>query len=179
MCLVVRGVRCLVALPGGAAWLMIRSVIVAHTGREGVKFRYDFSQTISMASFLAWMFNRLRPPSLGGRHRKSRAILGDESFSHMNFLIILVRAVSIEGGIPCALARNWVRPPTIAWTMVFFPKRVGLFLPHRSRSFLMRSNIGSQGAVAFVRFPIHAPRERIASPSVAMWTWSFTGVISS
>jgi hypothetical protein len=93
-------------MPGGAAWLMIKSVIVAHMGREGVKFRYNFSQTISMASFLEWMFNRLRPPSLGGRHRKSRAILGDESFSHINFLVILVRAVLIEGGIPCALARN-------------------------------------------------------------------------
>ncbi len=43
-----------------------------------------------------------------------------------------------------------------------------MFLPQRSRSFLIISRIGSHGAVAFVWFPIQAPRERTASLSREM-----------
>src|SRR5258707_9688759 len=94
-------------VPGGAALLMIRSVMVAQAGCKGEKSRYDLSQIISMASFLAWMLSRFSPPLLRGEHRMSYAILGDESSSHMNFQIILVRLVSIVVGIPFAFVRNW------------------------------------------------------------------------
>jgi len=70
-------------MPGGVALLRIRSMIIAHIGHEVVKLRYDFSQMISTASFLAWMFSRLRPPLLEGRYRYLRAILGDKSSSHI------------------------------------------------------------------------------------------------
>ena len=79
---------------------MIRSVIAAQVGRAVVKLRYDLSHMISMASFLAGISNRLRPPSLRGRQRKSRVILGDESSPHMKFWIILVKADLMGGGIP-------------------------------------------------------------------------------
>jgi hypothetical protein len=132
-----------------------------------------------MASFLACMLSRLSPPSLGGRHRNLSEILGDVSFSHMKSRIIFVRAFSIVAGIPCARVRNWVRPPTTACMMVFRPRRVGLLRPQRSRSFLIQSRIGSHGVMALVWFPIHTPRERIASPSAAIWTHSFIGSMSS
>jgi hypothetical protein len=172
-----RRARC--EVPGGAALLIIKSVSMVQVGCERVRFRYDFSHMISMASFLAWMFSRFRPPSLRGWHRKLRVILGDESSSHIKSRISLVRAVSTEVGIPCAWVRNWVWPHTMACTMVFLPKRVGLPLPHWFRSFLMRSRIGSQGVVAFVWFPIHALRERMALPSEAIWIWLFMGDMSS
>jgi hypothetical protein len=54
-------------VPGGAALLMIRSVIMAQVGRDGEKLRYDLSHVISMALFLAYMFRRFRPPLLSGR----------------------------------------------------------------------------------------------------------------
>lgn len=54
-----------------------------------------------------------------------RAMLGAESFPYMKFLIIFVKAVSIDWGIPWAFVRNWVHPPTTACTMVFRPYRVG------------------------------------------------------
>lgn len=114
-------IRARCEVPGGAALSIMRSVIVAQRGREGVKLRYSFNHMISIASFLEWMFSRLRPPWLVGRLRKSRVILGDESSSHMKFLIILVRIDSIEAGIPWALVRNWVRPPIIACVMSFLP----------------------------------------------------------
>src|SRR5258708_18334325 len=139
------------------------------------KSRYDLSQIIFMASFLDWMLSRFSPPLLRGEHRMSYAILGDESSSHMNFQIILVRAVSIVVGIPCAFVRNWVCPPITAWMIIFLPYRVGLLLPHCSRSFLILSSTGSQGAVALVWLLIHAPRRWIAVLSGAMWMSSFSG----
>ena len=87
-------------IPGGAALLMIKSVIVAHECRVGLKSRYAFSHMISIASFLVRMFRRSSPPSLVGMFKKSKAILGEESSSHMKLRIILVRAVSIAEGIP-------------------------------------------------------------------------------
>ena len=56
-------------VPGGAALLMIWSVTAAQVGREEVKFKYDFSHTISITSFLVWIFSRFRLPSWGGRLR--------------------------------------------------------------------------------------------------------------
>ena len=123
-------------VPGGAALLMIRSVIVAHVGRDGEKLRYVLSHVSSMASLRALMFNRLRPPSLVGRYRTFRAILGEESSSHMKLRITLIKAASVVGGIPWALVRNWVRPPIIACTSDFLPNSVGLILFHRFKSFL-------------------------------------------
>lgn len=162
-------------IPGGAALLMIKSVIVAHVCRLGLKSRYVFSHVISIASFLDCMFRRSSPPSLVGMFRKSRAILGEESSSHIKSRIILVRADSIAVGIPWAFVRNWVRPPMIACIMIFLPCRVGLFLFHLCRSFLIWSNIGSHGAMSFVLLPIQAPRERIASPSTAIWMHASSG----
>lgn len=49
-------------VPGGAALSMVRSVSVAHAGREGVKLRYSFSHVILMASFLIGISSRFRPP---------------------------------------------------------------------------------------------------------------------
>ena len=59
-------------------------------------------------------------------------------------------------------------PPIMACIMVFLPWRVGLLLFHRSRSFLILSSISSHGVVASVLFPIQAPRDRTASPSLAI-----------
>ncbi len=108
-------------VPGGATLLRIRSMIVAHIGCVGVKLRYNFSHIMSIASFLALMFNRLKPPSFMGRYRKSRAILGDESSFHMKFHVILIRAFLIDDGMPWALVRNWVRPPMTTCAMIFLP----------------------------------------------------------
>lgn len=165
-------------VPGGAALLMIRSVIVAHVGRVGVKSRYVLSHVISMASFRARMLRRFRPPALMGICRYCKAILGDESSFHMKSRIIFVRAVSIGTGIPCALVRNCVRPPTTAWMMIRLPSKVGLLLLQRSRSFLILSRIGSHGVASLVWLPIHAPRDRIASPSSAMCMRGSKGSLS-
>ena len=54
-------------VPGGAVAFIRISVTVAHAGREGDRSRYAFSQVTSIASFLAFMLSRLRPPSLRGR----------------------------------------------------------------------------------------------------------------
>ena len=56
---------CLVVLGGVVVSIKI-SVILAHFGHAGVRFRYAFSHMISMASFLALMLSRLSPPSWMG-----------------------------------------------------------------------------------------------------------------
>jgi hypothetical protein len=93
---------------------MIISVIAAHVGCNGEKFRYLLNQMMSIASFLTEMSRRSSPPSFIGWHSISHAILGDESLSHMKPSNILFRAILMCWGIPCALARNCVWPPTTA-----------------------------------------------------------------
>lgn len=98
--------------------------------------------------------------------------------SQMKFWISFVSASRIVSGIPCAFVRNWVRPPTIACTISLFPLSVGWTDFHLSRSLWMRSIMGSQGLVSRVLFPIHAPSDRIASPSFAIRTSFCIGVSS-
>src|SRR5713226_6764380 len=59
--------------------------------------------------------------------------------------------------------------------MIFLPYRVGLLLPHQSRSFLILSSTGSQGAVILVWLPIHVPRRRIAVLLGAILMHSLSG----
>jgi hypothetical protein len=59
------------------------------------------------------------------------------------------------------------------------PFRVGCPLFHRSSLILILSKIGSQGEASFTQFPIHAPRERVASPSFAIRMFSFSVLWSS
>ena len=86
-----------IARLGASSWT-IMSVIAAHVGRDGEKFRYLLNQMMSIASFLADISRRSSPPSFIGRHSVSHAILGDESSSHMKPFIILFRAVSMCWG---------------------------------------------------------------------------------
>ena len=58
--------------------LIMRSVILAHEGCVGEKFRYARSHVISIASFWALMSSRFRPPFSIGMYRVFRAILGEE-----------------------------------------------------------------------------------------------------
>ena len=110
---------------GGATALMMISVMAAHAGRVGEKFRYNFSQMRSIALFLALRLSRPIPPSSIGFCRVFRAILGEESSSHMKDVILLVRAFSMFSGIPCAWVRNCVCPPITAWIISRRPSRVG------------------------------------------------------
>ena len=79
----------------GVAVSIIRSIILAQSGQFGLKSRYVLSQVISIASFCAWMSNSFSSPSSIGFLRTSIAILGEESSSHMKFLMILVSATSM------------------------------------------------------------------------------------
>ena len=110
---------------GGAAALIWISVMVVQSSHVGDMFRYPFSHITLIASFLALMSRIFRPPSLIDLYRYSRAILGEVLLSHMESLIIWVRASSMFGGIPWAIVRNWVWPPMIAWIMRRFPYSVG------------------------------------------------------
>ena len=60
----------------GAAASMRISVMIAQGGRAWVRSRYVFSHIKSIASFLAFMSRRLRPPSSMGHCRNSRVSLG-------------------------------------------------------------------------------------------------------
>jgi len=154
-----------IACLGASSWT-IMSVIAAHVGCEGEKFRYLLSQMMSIASFLADMSRRSSPPSFIGRHSILHAILGDESSSYMKPFIILFRAVLMYWGIPCVLARNCVWPPTMAWIISFLLFRVGCSLFHLSRLLFILSIIVSQGVSSFVLLPIHASNILIDSPSL-------------
>ncbi len=166
---------------GASSW-MIMSVIAAQMGHVGEKFRYFFSQIMLMASFLAVISRRPSPPSCIGWHRVLHVILGEESSSYIKLFIILFRVFSMCLGIPCALARNWVWPPTTAWIISFLLFRVGWRCFHLSRLLFILSIIVSQGASSFVWFPIQAPSILIDSPSLATcilsvsrdWSLSFS-----
>ena len=69
---------------GGADALIRMSVIIAQVGRDGEKFRYDFSHIISMTSFLALTLSRFSPPSSRGSSNMPGAMRGVFSPSHMN-----------------------------------------------------------------------------------------------
>ena len=88
---------------------------------------------------------------------------------YMNPRVILIRAFSMFGGIPWAMVRNWVNPPTTACTINFLPIIVRYDVPHLSRCLFILSITGSHGTASFVLFPIHAPKNLIALPSSAIF----------
>ena len=130
-----------------------------------------------MASFRFFRLRSFIPPFSTGASSCGRPSLGVcPSSSQMNFRNSFVNASRIGAGMPCALVKNCVRPPTIAWAISRFPSKVGRTVFQRSRSRLTRSMIGSHGLVSCVSFPIQAPRERTDSPSCAMCTSACIGV---
>ena len=106
------------------------------------------------------------------------AILGFVPQSHMNLLMMFVRASLTCAGIPWAFAINWVWPPMIACMTTHFPLRVRCALPHKSSFVLMVSSISSQGVWLLVSFPIHAPSILTASPSCAILIFGGKGLLS-
>ena len=52
------------------------------------------------------------------------AILSLNLWPHINLLMMFTRVSSMFGGIPWALAKNCVWPPTIAYIMMHFPLSV-------------------------------------------------------
>jgi hypothetical protein len=78
--------------------------------------------------------------------------------SHIKSCIIFCIAVSVLCGIPWTFARYWVCLLTIACAMRRLPYRAGCILSHHSRSFLVRSMMGSHGVRSLIWLPIHAPR---------------------
>ena len=121
-----------------------------------------------MSSPVSLLFVRWFIPSLGTWF----------ALSQMKFLISFVRASWILSGFPCALVRNCVCPPTIAWTIILFLSSVGCTAFHCSRSLCTRSIIGSHGFVSTVSFPTHALRDLIASPSCAIRMFCWIGLSS-
>ena len=90
----------------GADASIIRSVIRAHSGLDGKKFRYAFSHIMLIVSFRASRSSKSSPPLVIGLIRVSFAIHGEESSSHMKSLIILLSISSISPGIPWACVKN-------------------------------------------------------------------------
>lgn len=99
--------------------------------------------------------------------------------SHMNCLMHFVSAVSTGFGMPCALVKNCVIPPTTIWTMSRLPSSVGWPKFHRVRFCSIFVSTGSQGAAWSSSFPTQAPRVLMGLPSLAILTWSDQGSSSS
>jgi hypothetical protein len=95
----------------------------------------------------------------------------------MRQLISFVSVLRTLLGIPCAFVRNWVLALITAWAIVFFPCLVGWVAFHFSSSDLILSMIGSHSFSSFVLCPIHAPRDLIALPSLAICISGFIGLL--
>jgi hypothetical protein len=123
---------------------------------------------MSMASFLIFILSRFRPPSSGGSSSVLSAMRGVHPPSQIRSCMIFWIAISVQCGMPWTLARYWVCPPTIACDMSLLPYRVGCILSQQSRSFLMRSRMGSHGVRSLILLPIHPPNKCIVSLSLAI-----------
>jgi hypothetical protein len=88
--------------------------------------------------------------------------------SHMKFLTMHCRDISMSGGIPCALVRNWVIPPTIICTMRRRASRVGFVVAQERSDCCIRSIFVDQTCVGLVSFPIQVPRILVGWPSSAI-----------
>ena len=86
--------------PWGTDASIIRLVTIAHSGLLGEKFKYAFSQMISIVSFWALRSSKFRPPSVMGLFSVLLVIRGEESPSHIKLLIILFRVSEVSFGMP-------------------------------------------------------------------------------
>ena len=129
------------------------------------------------ASFLAFMFRRFIPPCPTGFINCSWLRPGGVlSLLHTKFLIIRCSDVVTVVGMPWALVRNWVMPPTVIWVIRCFASRVGFEVVQLSSVFLILSSVVLHGCAWSTLFPIHAPRMRVGLPSSAILIPGGSGV---
>ena len=93
----------------------------------------------------------------------------------MKDLIIVCRDFATVFGIPCALVRYCVIPPTIIWTMSCFASMVGRDVAHWSSLSFILSIICDHGCVWSTLFPIQAPRTLVGLPSLAIFISRLSG----
>ena len=131
----------------------------------------------SIASFLAFRFKRFIPPcSIGFISCSWLRPGGVFPLSQMKFLIIRCSDVITAVGMPWALVRNWVMPPTTIWTMRCFASKVGFEVVQLSSVFLILSSVVLHSWALSMSFPIHAPRTRVGCPSIAILIPGGSGV---
>jgi hypothetical protein len=114
--------------------------------------------------------SRLIPPFSGGLFITFR--LTEALLPHPKLFIIFCSFVSTSWGIPWTVARYWVIPPANMLTINCLAIRVGCCSSYRLKMAWILSRFFDQIASSSIPFPIHPPRMRMGSFSLAMWMLS-------
>lgn len=97
-------------------------------------------------------------------------------FVYTKSSIILFSSLSTDFGMPCALVRYWVYPPSTEFAALQRPWMVGFSFSHRLRAALIFSMVGFHISSSLMLCPKKAPRIQTGSPSLEIWISS--GMVS-